>query len=371
MFVKKIWRKKGIGYRVYVKKNGKQDTKVFDRKYDAYQWGQETESRLETGSRINLTFYTLANEWLENHSKIKNAYSYYINNVSQLERIKPVLGHKLLHQIGYKDIEALVKYLKEQDPTRSNTTINRYLSFVRAVLNYAVDRGDLLRNPIKKKYFLPQHEVAWQYWQLDEANVFMDFAEQKYSQCNRHVLLVYKIALNTGMRLGEIVALKWDAVVLSGVKPYIVVKRSVCSRKHQVKETTKSKQVRHVGINEVLLQALGEAYKKKRSDFVVSNQLDNMLNERNFVQRHFEKDIKEAEISRIRFHDLRHTYASNYMMNGGSLYDLQKILGHYDMKMTERYAHLSKNHILDKANVVVIGRQGNVVTADFKSKKVG
>lgn len=368
MHIQVLRRKGGTSYRAFAKKQGKLVAKTFRRKYDAQQWAHETELRLEDGTRLDLLFQTVAQEWLENHSRIKNAYSYYFNNVSQLERIQPVLGQKLIHQVGYKDIEALITYLKNQDPTRSNTTINRYLSFVRAVLNYAVDRGDLIRNPIKKKYFLPQYEVAWQCWQLDEANLFMDFAEQKYCNHNRHVLLVYKIALNTGMRLGEIVALKWDAIVLRGTKPYIVVKRSVCSRRHQIKETTKSKQVRHVGLNEALLPALEEAYQQKSSEFVVANQMDNMLNERNFVQRHFEHDMKEAGVSRIRFHDLRHTYASNYMMNGGSLYDLQKILGHHDMKMTERYAHLSKDHILDKSNVVVIGRRANVIAGNFQKR---
>ena len=47
----------------------------------------------------------------------------------------------------------------------------------------------------------------------------------------------------------------------------------------------------------------------------------------------------------IRFHDLRHTRASWYMMNGGDLYELAKILGHANIKMTERYAKLAKSHI--------------------------
>ena len=47
----------------------------------------------------------------------------------------------------------------------------------------------------------------------------------------------------------------------------------------------------------------------------------------------------------FRFHDLRHTFASWYMMNGGDLYELAKILGHSNIKMTERYAKLAKKHI--------------------------
>jgi integrase len=59
----------------------------------------------------------------------------------------------------------------------------------------------------------------------------------------------------------------------------------------------------------------------------------------------FEDLLKRAKISNFRFHDLRHTFASWYMMNGGDLYELAKILGHSNIKMTERYAKLGKKHI--------------------------
>ena len=63
-----------------------------------------------------------------------------------------------------------------------------------------------------------------------------------------------------------------------------------------------------------------------------------------------EKDIlgtmfERAKIENFRFHDLRHTFASSYMMNGGDLYELAKILGHSNIKMTERYAKVARNHI--------------------------
>jgi integrase len=57
-----------------------------------------------------------------------------------------------------------------------------------------------------------------------------------------------------------------------------------------------------------------------------------------------------AGIEGFRFHDLRHTFASWYMMNGGDLYELAKILGHANIKMTERYAKLAKTHIAKTGN---------------------
>jgi integrase len=55
--------------------------------------------------------------------------------------------------------------------------------------------------------------------------------------------------------------------------------------------------------------------------------------------------LELAGIQGFRFHDLRHTFASWYMMNGGDLYELAKILGHANIKMTERYAKLARSHI--------------------------
>ncbi len=63
------------------------------------------------------------------------------------------------------------------------------------------------------------------------------------------------------------------------------------------------------------------------------------------MDRSYETILELAGIKNFRFHDLRHTFASWYMMNGGDLYELAKILGHSNIKMTERYANLGKNHI--------------------------
>ena len=55
--------------------------------------------------------------------------------------------------------------------------------------------------------------------------------------------------------------------------------------------------------------------------------------------------LERANIHDFWFHDLRHTFASWYMMNGGDLYELAKLLGHANIKMTERYAKLGRAHI--------------------------
>jgi integrase len=72
--------------------------------------------------------------------------------------------------------------------------------------------------------------------------------------------------------------------------------------------------------------------------------------ERQRVESSFETVLALAGIKNSRFHDLRHTFASWYMMNGGDLYELAKILGHSNIRMTERYAKLGKAHLARTAD---------------------
>ena len=61
------------------------------------------------------------------------------------------------------------------------------------------------------------------------------------------------------------------------------------------------------------------------------------------------RDIaKAAGVKPIRFHDLRHTFAALWVMSGQSIYELQKVLGHSSVTMTERYSHLSPEHLKGK-----------------------
>jgi integrase len=64
------------------------------------------------------------------------------------------------------------------------------------------------------------------------------------------------------------------------------------------------------------------------------------------ADKSFHELLERAEIRDFHFHDLRHTFASWYMMSGGDLYELSNLLGHSNIKMTERYADLARAHIV-------------------------
>jgi site-specific recombinase XerD len=66
------------------------------------------------------------------------------------------------------------------------------------------------------------------------------------------------------------------------------------------------------------------------------------------IRTAFENAVEEAKLDDLHFHDLRHHFASQFVMRGGSLPALQKILGHADLKMTLRYAHLAPHYLRDE-----------------------
>lgn len=107
---------------------------------------------------------------------------------------------------------------------------------------------------------------------------------------------------------------------------------------------TKSSKIRYIPINKNLIDILEELKENRNSDFVFSNRKGEMY------KGDFRGSIKNALVKagikkNLRFHDLRHTFAANYMMSGESITTLNKILGHSTLQMTMRYIHFSQDFI--------------------------
>ncbi len=126
----------------------------------------------------------------------------------------------------------------------------------------------------------------------------------------------------------------------------IAIKRSYCRVSKLFKEETKSKKIRYVPICSALQGFLGRLRKMSDSELVTP-----FFNSDCF-RKEFIRMCREAKVPVIRFHDLRHTFASNFLMGGGNIYDLQKILGHSTIQVTERYAHLTQDHLMGKTEVL-------------------
>jgi integrase len=169
----------------------------------------------------------------------------------------------------------------------------------------------------------------WRQRYLDEAEIgrLLDAALESR---NPYLASIVVLALNTGMRKAEILGLEWARVDLA------------TSRLTLYK--TKSGKPRGIPVNRAVYDALValEPAQEKRLGLVFARRDGVAWGQ---IRTAFASALTRAGIKGFRFHDLRHTFASHYMMRGGSLYDLKEILGHSDMKMTMRYAHLSPAHL--------------------------
>lgn len=154
--------------------------------------------------------------------------------------------------------------------------------------------------------------------------------------------VLYATAVLTGMRQGELAALTWDRVDLH--QRLITVDASFAG-------PTKSGKVRWVPIVDELLAVLREWRLKCPFDLVFPNIKGAMHQpkDRVFVEQFhrvldaagFERPRHGRQLHYIRFHDLRHTFASHFAMRGGDMFRLQKILGHASIDQTMRYSHLT------------------------------
>jgi len=346
----------------------------FTKRIDAEKWESEqkviTEREQHFPSQVtNIFFSELYDLWLTNHAKIKKA-SNSITKDKQVYRdyIDPFIGSIQAKLVSPTDIDNIVNHLKNKTGL-SNNSINKILQIIKSLFNYGIKKRHVLYNPVTSVEFLPVEPTAFDYWSNSEAEAFLRCTESKYKE-NRTPYLVYLTALLTGMRAGEIFALKWDSVDLA--RRLITIKRSTDKSTGKIKETTKSNKIRYVGINDDLFAEFTKHRNRNpKSEFVFENNVGSFINHDNFKNRFFTKDMKDVGTKAIRFHDLRHTFASHYMMNGGNIYDLQKILGHSDVKTTMRYAHLAPDHIAHTANIVsfIPKTQGNDVPSNLISAR--
>ncbi len=147
---------------------------------------------------------------------------------------------------------------------------------------------------------------------------------------NRVLYAVVVLALHTGMRKSEILGLEWERLDLSSARIRL--------------DRTKSGEPRGVPINravyDVLVALQPEAELRRGRLFPAGHDRRGSQ-----IRTAFEAALRRAGITGFRFHDLRHTAASHLIMRGASLKDVQEILGHADLRMTSRYAHLSPAHL--------------------------
>jgi integrase len=215
------------------------------------------------------------------------------------------------------------------------------LVVLKQILRDAHRRGLIAVNPLQFLKNIPTARQPAVYWTETEINRFL-IAAQKHP-----LYELFVVALNTGMRRGELAGLCWDRVDFLGGQ--LIISRT--RGRYGLQQSTKTKVSRYIPMNDVVRACLQRCrVKADSSEFVFTDEGNPF--DVNHIYRVFGQLQKQASIKPIRFHDLRHTFASQFMMKGGRPYDLQSILGHTSFQMTQRYAHLSQEHLREAMTVV-------------------
>ena len=145
---------------------------------------------------------------------------------------------------------------------------------------------------------------------------------------NPHLHAIVTVALNTGMRRGEILGLAWERVDFARGAIRL--------------ELTKNGKRREIPMNQAAYDALS-AIPGQKAEGPVFRRRDGAAWGQ--IRTGFEQACKRARIEDFVFHDLRHTFASWLVMRGRPLKEIQELLGHRDFKMTLRYAHLAPGRL--------------------------
>jgi integrase len=161
------------------------------------------------------------------------------------------------------------------------------------------------------------------------------------------------VATLTGMRLGELLSLRWESVDLERGMIHVV---------NSADFTTKSKRSRTIPISDTLAGVLSARKERTRSELVFNRngyKLDRVT-----VSKTFKRYVRVSGLnSELKFHSLRHSAASWMVQGGVNLYVVQKILGHSSIQITERYSHLSLTSLNDATRALELGGVSEVGVA--------
>lgn len=238
--------------------------------------------------------------------------------------LTPVFGRKPLDRIGFADIQDYVASKTAKGLAKK--TVNNHLTVLRRLLVVARKRG--LIDVVPEIEWLKAPKPEFDFLDYAEAQRLIDGADEEW----RPMIVV---GLKTGLRLGELLALRWREDV-DLVKGQIVVRRSVT---RGVVTSPKSGKKREVDLGDEAIAALKGA-RHLKGDLVFCGGDGRMLG-KNEVKWPLRRACRRAGLRQIGWHVLRHTYASHLAMRGAPLKAIQELMGHATIEMTMRYSHLS------------------------------
>jgi len=242
------------------------------------------------------------------------------------KHVLPALGSLPLDSIGAEQVERFAATLRGKG--LAPKSVKEILGALRRVLASAVEWEVLDRLPRFPKVRIPQQDFDW--LTAQESQRLLDGAGDPEA---RTLLLC---ALHTGARAGELTALEWGDIDRS--RREVVIRRNKPASQRKA-GPTKSGRVRRIPMTQELQTALAR-HRHLRGPLVFCRPDGHFISAQ-FRAKVLNAACQAAKLRRVRFHDLRHTFASQAVQEGVPLPVLQAWLGHSTITMTMRYAHLA------------------------------
>jgi integrase len=319
---------------------GRRQSEVHDDHRDAVRALRAHEVRVDEIKRgvrrpeiLDKTFDELADYWIANRVPQKRSG----NHDESIIRchLRPAFGPRKVRAITVEHLDAFAVERQSLDPK----TLANHLTLLGSMLRVAVDLDWLDRVPRIRKPRVRLFSADYAYLRTDDEIRRLLAAARAEGD---DVFVLYATAIYTGMREGELDGLLWEDVDFD--RRLLTVQRSFDG-------PTKAEDVRYVPILDPLLPVLREWRLRVGGQLVFTNRDGRMLGRSARVFQEvlhraldaagFPTIVRKGKPRRyVVFHDLRHTFASHWVMRGGDLFKLQKILGHKTVQMTMRYAHL-------------------------------
>lgn len=272
----------------------------------------------------------------------------YHNEVAN--HIAPVVGNLVLSRLSAQHITNLYSHLREKVGL-ADSTINLTHRVLSHALSDAMQINLVQRNEAKLAKAPRAKAKEMQPLSEDQANAFLAYlAEQQH-----RFEALYVLALTTGMRESELLALHWRDIYLDQKKLYVVwnVKERMDAEGHQewYLGDTKTDTPRSVQLSDLALSALREHRHRQKlervaaevwqeSDLLFTNLLGGLYKP-SALYMQFQQLLKRAGLPQRRFHDLRHTCATILLSRGIPVKQVSEMLGHSDIAITLRiYGHV-------------------------------
>jgi integrase len=245
--------------------------------------------------------------------------------------ILPAFGDR--HMDGITKYELTAFAQKKHQGGLAPGTVNRLVVLIRYIFNLALDweAPGVTQNPARRIKLLPENNRRERYLSPDEVRTLAEAVRQSQ---NGDLEMIIAFLLMTGARKREALDAEWGDFEFE-------------KRLWRIPKT-KSGSARHVPLSDGLLHLLSQLPSRQKSPYLFPNPKTGKPY--HSIYNSWDSARRRAGLGDVRLHDLRHSFAS-FLINGGrSLYEVQKLLGHHSISVTERYSHLSNDTLIDAAN---------------------